>query len=123
MFTLEVLTEEAEKLLQKWQDTGVDLNNFTITNQQGYTHISCMYSIFKYSVADFININKPIESFIRSSNSPFILESDELFQCVSAYTEDFKHLFINGSTSDYTPFVWPEQIVRYRAAMLLKTTG
>jgi len=123
MFTLEVLTEEAEKLLQKWRDSGVDLRNFEVVRQQGYRHIRCLCGYFEYSVADFISINKPIESFIRSSNSPFILESDELFQCVSAYTEDFKHLFINGSTSDYTPFVWPEQIVRYRAAMLLKTTG
>lgn len=43
MFTLEVLTEEAEKLLQTWRDNGVDLGNFEVVRQQGYRHIRCLY--------------------------------------------------------------------------------
>lgn len=50
------------------------------------------------------------------------IHSDELFPCTSAYDKDFKHVFLNGSISDYMVFEWPEQIMRYRAALLLKAT-
>ncbi len=33
MFTLEVLTEEAQQLLQLWRDNGVDLRNFEVVRQ------------------------------------------------------------------------------------------
>ena len=123
MFTLEVLTEEAEKLLQTWRDSGVDLRNFEVVRQQGYRHIRCLCGYFECDRDTFDRLNTPLQSFIRNNKSPFILESDELMPCTSVYDKDFKHIFSYESISDYTVFEWPEQIMRYRAAMLLKITG
>lgn len=122
MFTLEVLTEEAEQLLQTWRDNGVDLRYFAVVKQQGYKHIRCLHNVFDFDFDTFSKINSPLQSFIRSNNSPFILISDELSPCTSAYDKDFKHIFLNGSISDYMVFEWPEQIMRYRAALLFKAT-
>lgn len=123
MFTLEVLTEEAEKLLQTWRDSGVDLRNFEVVRQQGYRHIRCLVGCFKCDRDTFDKINTPLQSFLRNTKSPFILESDELMPCTSAYNKGFKHIFLNGSVSEYIIFEWPEQIMRYRAALLLQITG
>lgn len=70
----------------------------------------------------FYKINSPLQNFIRNNKSPFILISDELFPCTSAYDKDFKHIFLNESISDYTVFDWSEQLMRYRAALLFKAT-
>ena len=125
MFTLEILTEEAQQLLQTWRNNGVDLRNFEVVRQQGYRHIRCLHYMADFDfVRDlFYKINSPLQSFIRNNNSPFILVSDELAPCTSAYDEDFKHIFLNQSLSDYMIFEWPEQIMRYRAALLLQITG
>lgn len=122
MFTLEVLTEEAEKLLQLWRDCGVDLRNFEVVRQQGYRHIRCLHNAFDFDFETFSKINSPLQSFIRNNKSPFILVSDALSPCTSAYDKDFKYIFLNESVSEYMVFEWPEQIVRYRAALLLKAT-
>lgn len=122
MFTLEVLTEEAEELLQQWRDNGVDLRNFEVVHQQGYRHIRCLHNVLNFDFDTFSKISSPLQSFVRNNKSPFILISDELSPCTSAYDKDFKHIFSNGSISDYMVFDWPEQIMRYRAAMLLKIT-
>lgn len=122
MFTLEVLTEEAEQLLQTWRDIGVALRNFEVVKQQSYRHIRCLHNVFNFDFDTFSKINSPLQSFIRNNNSPFILVSDELSPCTSAYDKDFKHIFLNGSISDYMVFIWPEQIMRYRAALLLQIT-
>ena len=50
MFTLEVLTEEAEQLLQTWRDSGVDLRNFQVVRQQGYRHIRCLHNDFDFDI-------------------------------------------------------------------------
>ena len=123
MFTLEVLTEEAQQLLQAWRDNGVDLRNFEVVRQQGYRHIRCLVGYFKCDRDTFDKINTPLQSFLRNTKSPFILESDELMPCTSAYNKGFKHIFLNGSVSEYIIFEWPEQIMRYRAALLLQITG
>ena len=123
MFTLEVLTEEAQQLLQTWRDNGVDLTNFEVVRQQGYRHIRCLVGHSDCARYIFNKINTPLQVFIRKNKSPFILISDELSPCISAYDKDFKHIFSYESISDYTVFEWPEQIMRYRAAMLLKITG
>ena len=120
MFTLEVLTEEADKLLRIWHDNGVDLRNFQVVRQQGYRHIRCLHNDFDFDI--FKRINSPLQIFIRNNNSPFILVSEELCPCASAYDKDFRRIFLNGSVSDYMVFTWPEQIMRYRAALLLKAT-
>lgn len=124
MFTLEVLTEEAQQLLRVWRDNGVDLRNFEVVRQQDYRHIRCLSYMadFDFDRDLFHKINAPLHNFIRNSKSPFILTSDELYPCASAYDKDFKHIFSNGSISDYMVFEWPEQIMRYRAALLLKAT-
>jgi hypothetical protein len=122
MLTLEVLTEEAEKLLQVWRDSGVDLRDFEIIRQQNYSHIRCLHNVFDFDRDTFDRVNTPLQVFIRKNKSPFILISDELSPCISAYNSDFKHIFLNGSLSDYMVFEWPEQIMRYRAALLLKAT-
>jgi hypothetical protein len=123
MFTLEVLTGEAQQLLQIWRDNGVDLRNFEVVRQQGYRHIRCLHNVLDFDFDTFSKINSPLQNFIRNNNSPFILVSDELSPCTSAYDKDFKHIFLNGSISDYMVFEWPEQIMRYRAALLLQITG
>jgi hypothetical protein len=123
MFTLEVLTGEAQQLLQIWRDNGVDLRNFEVVRQQGYRHIRCLHNVLDFDFDTFSKINSPLQNFIRNNNSPFILVSDELSPCTSAYDKDFKHIFLNGSISDYMIFEWPEQIMRYRAALLLQITG
>jgi len=123
MFTLEVLTEEAQQLLQMWRDSGVDLRNFAVVRQQGYRHIRCLHNVLNFDFDTFSKITSPLQSFMRNNNSPFILVSDELPQCVSAYDKDFRHIFLNGSISDYMVFDWSEQIMRYRAALLLQITG
>ena len=120
MFTLEVLTEEADKLLRIWRDNGVDLRNFQVVRQQGYRHIRCLHNDFDFDI--FKRINSPLQIFIRNNNSPFILVSEELCPCASAYDKDFRRIFSNGSISEYMVFEWPEQIMRYRAALLLKAT-
>lgn len=123
MFTLEVLTGEAQQLLQIWRDNGVDLRNFEVVRQQGYRHIRCLHNVLDFDFDTFSKINSPLQSFVRNNKSPFILISDELSQCTSAYDKDFRHIFLNGSISDYMVFEWPEQIMRYRAALLLQITG
>lgn len=123
MFTLEVLTEEAEQLLHTWRDSGIDLRNFEVVRQQGYRHIRCLHNVLDFDYNTFSKINSPLQSFIRNNNSPFILVSDELSQCTSAYDKDFRHIFLNGSISDYMVFDWSEQLMRYRAALLFKATG
>lgn len=123
MFTLELLTEEAEELLQQWRDNGVDLRNFEVVHQQGYRHIRCLHNVLNFDFDTFSKISSPLQSFLRNAKSPFILESDELMPCTSAYNKDFKHIFLNGSISEYIIFEWSEQIMRYRAALLLKATG
>jgi len=123
MFTLEVLTGEAQQLLQIWRDNGVDLRNFEVVRQQGYRHIRCLHNVLDFDFDTFSKINSPLQNFIRNNKSPFILISDELSQCTSAYDKDFRHIFLNGSISDYMVFEWPEQIMRYRAALLLQITG
>lgn len=90
--------------------------------QQGYNHMRCLYNLHHYDVLAFTKINTPLETFLRNSKSPFIFESDELSPCTSAYDKDFKHIFLNGSISDYMVFEWPEQIMRCRAVLLLKAT-
>ena len=122
MFTLEVLTEEAQQLLQTWRDNGIDLRNFEVVRQQGYRHIRCLHNAHEFDFGIFSLVNSPLQSFIRNNKSPFILVSDELSPCTSAYDKDFKHIFLNGSASDYMVFEWPEQIMRYRAALLLQIT-
>lgn len=123
MFTLEVLTGEAQQLLQIWRDNGVDLRNFEVVRQQGYRHIRCLHNVLDFDFDTFSKINSPLQNFIRNNKSPFILISDELSPCTSAYDKDFRHIFLNGSISDYMVFEWPEQIMRYRAALLLQITG
>lgn len=122
MFTLEVLTEEAQQLLQTWRDNGIDLRNFEVVRQQGYRHIRCLHNVLDFDFDTFSKINTPLQSFIRNNKSPFILESDELMPCTSAYNKDFKHVFLRENLIEYFPFEWPEQIMRYRAALLLKAT-
>lgn len=123
MFTLEVLTEEAQQLLQQWRDNGVDLRNFEVVRQQGYRYIRCLVGYFECDRDTFDRLNTPLQSFIRNNKSPFILESDELMPCTSAYNKDFKHVFLRENLIEYFSFEWPEQIMRYRAALLLQITG
>jgi hypothetical protein len=123
MFTLEVLTGEAQQLLQIWRDNGVDLRNFEVVTQEDYNHIRCLVNYFDCDRDTFDKVNTPLQSFIRNNKSPFILISDELSPCTSAYNKGFKHIFLNRSISEYIIFEWPEQIMRYRAALLLQITG
>lgn len=123
MFTLELLTEEAEELLQQWRDNGVDLRNFEVVTQEDYNHIRCLVNYFDCDRDTFDKVNTPLQRFIRNNKSPFILESDELMPCTSAYNKDFKHVRLMENLIEYSPFDWPEQIMRYRAALLLQITG
>lgn len=122
MFMLEVMNEDAQTLLQIWRDSNVDLKNFEVIRQQGYRHIRCISIPFEHDRYTYDAIVEPIQRFIRKSKSPFILSSEDLASCVSAYNQEFTHVFINGHLDSYLDFKWPEQIERYRVALLLKIT-
>lgn len=122
MFMLEVINEETEKLTQYWAKHNIPLSNFEIVQQQGYVHIRCLYPTFETNSYVYNTTARSVQLFIRSSKSPFILSSEDISSCVSVYSQEFTHVFINGHLDGYIDFKWTEQIERYRVAMLLKAT-
>ena len=121
MFMLEVMSEEAKKLIQHWSKHNIPLSNFEFVQQQGYVHIRCLCH-FETNSYVYNTTARSVQLFIRSSKSPFILSSEDIPSCVSAYNQEFKHIFINGHLDGYLDFKWPEQIERYRVALLFKAT-
>lgn len=119
MFTFESLNEPAKDIIKCWQDTSVDLRWFDIQTNNEITTIKCKHPKNYFTPSELSWIGKPILNFQELSTSPYLLISNE-------YKKE-RCYFPDGSCGTYLntlePFIWSEQLKRYRYSLMLKATG
>ena len=123
MFTLELPNDGAQKLIWAWEDRGILSGEYTLVQQDGYVHINWLYGLFHYDRPTFDLIHNILRVFLASTPAPYILESQEYNGSIRMYRDSYeiRHLRTQDPF-DFYEFRWPQQLERYRVALLLKAT-
>lgn len=123
MFTLELPNDEAQRLIWAWEDRGILSGEYTLVQQEGYVHINWLYGLFHYDRPTFDLIHNILRSFLSNTSAPYILESQEYNSSIKMYRDSYEvRTTRTQDPFDFYEFRWPEQLERYRVAMLLKAT-
>lgn len=122
MFTLELPNDGAAKLIDAWFNSGISTNDYDILQNEYRTYIRWLYSSDQYINTDFNKIHKPLKNFIETTEKPFIFLSEALGDKFGIYDTNFEHHLIYPESLYNNNFRWPDQLERYRVALLLKAT-
>lgn len=123
MFTLELPNDEAQKLIWAWENKGILSGEYNLIQQDGYVHINWLYGLFHYDRGAFDLILSILRKFLRTTYAPFILESQEITNSGGVYDSSYQFSRVKAQDPfEYYEFEWPQQIERYRVALLLKAT-
>lgn len=124
MFTLELPNDEAQKLIWAWEDRGILSGEYTLVQQDGYVHINWLYGLFHYNRPTFDLIHNILRVFLTNTDAPHIFESQEYISSIKMYGHNYKNTVIKTQDPfEYYEFRWPQQLERYRVALLLQITG
>lgn len=123
MFALELPNDEAQKLIWAWESKGILRGEYDLVQQDGYVHINWLYGLFQYDKSTFDLILSILRKFLRTTYAPFIIESQEITSSVGIYNSTYQFSCVKSQDPfDFYEFKWPQQLERYRVALLLKAT-
>ncbi len=123
MFALELPNDEAQKLIWAWEDRGILSPEYDLVQQDGYVHINWLYGLFHYDRPTFDLIHNILRVFLANTPAPHIFESQEFISSIQIYGDNYEIRHIRTQDPfDLYEFRWPQQLERYRVALLLKAT-
>ena len=122
MFTFECLNHRAKLILASWEASGFDLRDFYVREEDGYTNVHCKYDYLHYTADELLTLKNVIRPVIDRTNEPYFYSTEQGNNSFRYYQSDGSHK-ITVSVNDATqPFNWPQQVERYRVALLLQIT-
>ena len=120
MFTFECLNHRAKLILASWEECGFDLRDFYVREEDGYTNVHCKYDYIHYKSEEADILLRQI-SVLLNLKEPYVFESHNGHSSWYLYRPDGSFWKMSGEVSP--SYNWPQQIERYRVALLLQATG
>ena len=120
MFTFECLNHRAKLILASWGAAGFDLRDFYVREEDGYTNVHCKYDYCHYKQEEVTELLRAISYLSGKSVEPYYFTNNNGHHSWRHYLPEIK--CIVGSGDFLQPFNWPQQIERYRVALLLQIT-
>ena len=121
MFTFECLNHRAKLILASWEASGFDLRDFYVREEDGYTNIHCKHDYLHYKSEEVNILTKALNGFKTTSAEPYYFTNQNGYSSWRYYLPDGTQKSGQDETSQ--PLNWPQQIERYRVALLLQATG
>lgn len=120
MFTFECLNHRAKLILDSWEAVGFGLRDFYIEEKDGYTHIHCKYDSLHYKKEEVNTLISRVSYLNKETREPYFIANSIGHVRGHCYHSNGAYTYWRGDV--LTPFNWPQQIERYRVALLLKAT-
>lgn len=121
MFTFECLNHRAKLILASWEASGFDLRDFYVREENGYTNVHCKYDYCHYKEAEVTELLRAISYLSGKSVEPYFFTNNNGYTSWRYYRSDGTRYASSGDAPP--PFNWPQQIERYRVALLFQATG
>jgi len=123
MVTLELPNDEAQKLIWAWENKGILSGEYELVQQDGYIHLRWLYNVFHYARNTYDLIHSILRNFLGITLAPYVCESESLGNYLKMYTPNYEtRCFKTQYMFESYEFRWPQQLERYRVALLLKAT-
>lgn len=120
MFTFECLNHRAKLILASWEASGFDLRDFYVREEDGYTHIHCKYDYTHYKTEEVNILLWEFNDVRLRSAEPYFFTNNNTHNNWRYYKPDGTYHIWSGDVAQ--TFNWPQQIERYRVALLLQIT-
>lgn len=121
MFTFECLNHRAKLILASWEECGFDLRDFYVREEDGYTNVHCKYDYCHYKQEEVTALLRVAQTLINNTLEPYFFSNNNGHNNWRYYRPDGSWQVMSGDVLQ--PFNWPQQIERYRVALLLQATG
>ncbi len=121
MFTFECLNHRAKLVLASWEASGFDLRDFYVREEDGYTNIYCRHDYLHYKSEEVTTLLNSLSKLTAKSIEPYFFTNNNGHLSCRYYHPNGVYENMSGDT--LKPFNWPQQIERYRVALLLQATG